>query len=144
MRVNNMVHFLVLIEPFTLESHLDSTRVRLGQVVNGSFRFLNVWTRHPHLLQKVRDAWEKDHGGIGMMAFYKKLVPYENLSSCGMKNLLEILKSRFMRPWRKSREFKCYLIKRLVLNCIVNYQRQGQSIQGGWLLKEISGSKRHH
>ncbi|XP_071940020.1 uncharacterized protein [Coffea arabica] len=37
------------------------------------FRFLNVWRRHPKLLEVVREAWRTPVSGSGMVGFFGKL-----------------------------------------------------------------------
>ena len=45
-----------------------------GQVLKGSFRFLNVWTSHQDFLSIVRQSWSQPIGAFGMVGFFKKLM----------------------------------------------------------------------
>ena len=38
-----------------------------------SFRYLNVWARHPSFLTVVKEAWETATLGVGMARFSRKL-----------------------------------------------------------------------
>ncbi|XP_071902386.1 uncharacterized protein [Coffea arabica] len=39
-----------------------------------SFRFLNVWARHPGFLPMVQEVWKREVAGVGMNRFFNKLV----------------------------------------------------------------------
>ncbi|XP_071933128.1 uncharacterized protein [Coffea arabica] len=44
-----------------------------GSPVPPSFRYLNVWHRHPNFLETVATVWQQSGSGVGMNLFYSKL-----------------------------------------------------------------------
>ncbi|XP_027178008.1 uncharacterized protein LOC113777167 [Coffea eugenioides] len=51
---------------------------RMGASSLASFRFLNVWARHPGFLAVVSETWGTEVSGVGMTRFFNKLTQVRN------------------------------------------------------------------
>ena len=62
-----------------------------------AFRFLNIWRSHKDFQSIVKDAWKRLVEGVGMVAFYRKLMDTRKSLNVWNKRVFGSISSRVKR-----------------------------------------------